>query len=109
MNLKHYILDAEHHVVEIEDLMTWAHWFEVTSNRIVAWTQITQDVTVSTIFLALDHRWFGKGPPILFETLVFGGPCDGEMRRYVSWDDAETGHKAMVRTVRAAMKQRVKR
>lgn len=59
-------------------------------------TQITPEVTVSTVFLGLDHGW-GKGPPILFETMIFGGPLDDYQVRYSSWDDAETGHKVAVR------------
>lgn len=53
------------------------------------------EVTVSTVFLGLDHRMFGEGPPILFETLVFGGPNDGRMERYCTWEEAERGHKVM--------------
>ena len=29
------------------------------------------DVHVSTVFLPIDHGW-GEGPPVLFETMVFG-------------------------------------
>lgn len=105
--IKHYVLDSENHAVEV-DLLTWAMWWENPDNRIVAYTQITSQCDVSTIFLGLDHRHgFGKGPPILFETLVFGGPLDGEGRRYASHDDAETGHKMIVAKVREAMGQKV--
>ena len=107
--LKHYILDADHHLVEV-DLLTWARWFEVASNRIVEWTQVTSEITVSTVFLGLDHRYTGKGPPVCFETMVFapdhiqlkGGDLfwTNWMRRYSSWDDAIAGHAAAVRKVR---------
>ena len=50
------------------------------------------------VFLGLDHS-FGSGPPLLFETMVFGGPLDEEMDRYTTWDEAEAGHKAMVKRV----------
>ena len=46
----------------------------------------------------------GEGPPILFETLVFGGPLDGEMDRYSSWDDAQVGHEMMVKRARARIR-----
>jgi len=102
----YYILDPERRVVPA-NLMTWARWFE-NANRRVDWTQVTSEVTVSTVFLGIDHRWSGKGPPILFETMIFGGPLDQYQWRYSSWDDAEAGHKAAVRKARAALKQKAK-
>ena len=35
---------------------------------------------VSTIWLGLDHQW-GEGPPLIFETMVFGGPYDEHVAR----------------------------
>jgi hypothetical protein len=102
---RHYILDADNHAVEV-NFLTWAIWFEDADRR-VGYTQITSHVEVSTIFLGLDHRHLGDGPPILFETMVFGGPLDGDGGRYSSYDDAEVGHRMMVAKVRAAMGQRV--
>lgn len=58
---------------------------------------------VSTVFLGLDHNFGGDGPPILFETMVFGGPLTDEMERYVTWDEAAAGHKAMCERVRTAL------
>jgi hypothetical protein len=60
------------------------------------------DARVSTVFLEIDHRFVDEGPPILFETLVFGGPMDGEMERYATWEEAEQGHADMVFRVTAA-------
>ena len=48
-------------------------------------------VQVSTVWLGLDHR-FGEGPPIIFETMVFGGVDDGEMERYCTEAEARAGH-----------------
>lgn len=63
------------------------------------------DAEVSTVFLFLDHRssYFDDPdtPPVLWETLVFGGPLSDECDRYTSWDDAKAGHDAMVERVRA--------
>lgn len=39
--------------------------------------------------------------PLLFETMVFGGPFDQEMARYSTWDEAEAGHKKMVKRIKA--------
>jgi hypothetical protein len=105
-NLKHYVLDAEHHVVEV-DVMTWAMWFETIGNRTIGYTEVTSEIHVSTVFLGIDHRHWGDGPPILFETLIFGGPLNGQGMRYASYDDAETGHKTFVRKAREAIGQKV--
>jgi len=51
---------------------------------------------VSTVFIGLDHRFFGDGPPLLFESMVFGGPLDGEQFRYPTWDAAAAGHALLV-------------
>jgi hypothetical protein len=52
---------------------------------------------VLTVFLGLDHRFYGKGPPLVFETMAF---VTGSRRLaaagYASWEDAELGHEAMV-------------
>jgi len=88
-----YILEG-HEAIECNDLMKWSAWFE-TADRHVAKTKITDEISVSTVFLALDHS-FGGGPPMLFETMVFGGPLDGQMERYRTWEFAELGHKIWV-------------
>lgn len=94
-------------------------WFE-TANRDVALTD-TQMHAVSTIFLGIDHNHRMRGPPILFETMVFER-ASGErlldpkrkelsqriidfteslniMRRYATWNDAEEGHRRIVAEV----------
>lgn len=58
---------------------------------------------ISTVFLAIDHNFSDEGPPLLFETLVFGGDRDGEMYRYATWEEAETGHKQLVDSIQQEM------
>jgi hypothetical protein len=104
--IKFWILDSDNRPIEVANAIEWSRWFE-DANRHVGYTQITSDITVSTAFLGVDHRYHGEGPPILFETLIFGGPLDGQCSRYVSWDDAEVGHRMLVAKVRAAIGQRI--
>lgn len=59
------------------------------------------DATVSTVYLGLDHS-FGDGPPLIFETMVFGGPLHGECYRYATAEEARGGHTATVAEVIAA-------
>lgn len=83
-----WILDGKT-PVPCNDLMEWAKSME-SANRIVA-KDTVGDVRVSTVFLGLDHS-FGGPSPLLFETMIFGGPHDGYQERYTFWDDAEAGH-----------------
>lgn len=53
------------------------------------------DVRISTVFLGLDQH-LGDGPPVLFETMIFGGDYDQYQWRYHTWDEAIAGHKAAV-------------
>lgn len=85
-----------HEPVPTSSVEEWGAFFEDIENRRVANDLIDQPgldpVEVSTVFLGLDHRWDGEGPPILFESMVFGGPLDGETYRYCTWDEAIAGH-----------------
>lgn len=83
------------------DADTWARSVGDLGKRRVALDQITDRCNVSTVFLGLDHN-FGGGDPVLFETLVFGGPLDGEMERHQTYDEAERGHAEMVAKARVA-------
>ena len=63
-----------------------------------------EEFEVSTVFLGLDHNWSAEGPPIVFETLVFGGPLHDEMKRYATLDEAEIGHLEMCRRCDEALR-----
>src|SRR5882724_8255427 len=86
-----YILDG--HTPVKCDLVTWAEQFESVDDRRVAYDELSAEVNVSTVFLGLDHRFGRDGPPILFETMIFGGPHDEYQERYSTWDEAVAGHK----------------
>lgn len=98
--MSNYILEG-HTPVVCEDIIKWSKWFEQTfkesvSKRILAQTSFHNGVKISTIFLAMDHNWSG-GPPILFETMIFGGHRDMYQVRYHTWDEAMEGHLEAVR------------
>lgn len=97
MNSGRYILDG-HKAVPCDNLMEWAMEFE-KMDRTVARTDFPR-CHVSTVFLSLDHNFTRNGPPLLFETMVFGGKFDGDCERYSTWEEAERGHKAMCEKVR---------
>ena len=74
----------------VEDVLVWAGWFEEADRQVVR-TEISPDCSVSTVFLGLDHQ-YGDGPPLIFETMIFGGPHDQYQERYATRADAERGH-----------------
>jgi hypothetical protein len=96
-----YILNDAGLPVPCPDLLEWGRWFENTGKRVLARTRVDDQTEVSTVFLGLDHNW-GDGRPILWETLVFGGPLDGEMYRYETRLQAQRGHDEMVEKCKAA-------
>lgn len=85
--------------VEPVDMLTWARYYE-TASRQVALDKLGERGDVSTVFLGSDHRFWGEGPPLIYETLVFGGPLDGEMERYCTREEAAEGHRRMVDRVK---------
>lgn len=93
MSHYYYILNEQGDPVPCDSSMEWALWFEY-SNRQVALDE-RGDVRVSTVFLGLDHS-FNHGPPLLFETMVFGGPEDEAQERYTTRAEALVGHAAWV-------------
>lgn len=90
-----YRLDRDKNVVGPIPLLEGARIIEDT-DRVVARTKVYEGCEVSTVFLSLDHRFDKQGPPIVFETLVFGGPFDQDGERYCTWQEAVAGHARYV-------------
>jgi hypothetical protein len=95
--------------VKLETLKAWME--EMTRrDRIAAETGVDPwrvdeteigAVRISTVFLGLDHNYTRRGPPILFETMIFGGRLDHFQNRCATWAEAEAMHAEAVRLVRA--------
>lgn len=84
-----------------DDILAWGAAFNSPDRR-VAETEVSPEVRVSTVFLGLDHSFSSDGPPILFETMIFGGALDGYQRRSATWGEAETEHAIAVAEVEAS-------
>jgi len=105
----YYILNG--HVAVPASIDQWASWFE-SADRSVKKSRATVKlegnplgfVEISTVFLGIN-RQFGDGPPLLFETMVFGGPLDGQTDRCSTWEAAEKMHEAMCERVKLAAKE----
>ena len=90
------------------DLWTWGQALGKRSFEHDPWrvAHTTFDkVRVSTVFLGLDHNMREGGDPILFESMIFGGPLDQEQQRYSSYAEAERGHQELVTKARIAAAQ----
>ena len=79
-------------------LEQWSQLFEFTKYRVIASDNVN-NLWVSTVWLGLDHRHFGDGPPLIFETMIFNTDDFNdvvEMDRYSTLEEAVKGHAAMV-------------
>jgi hypothetical protein len=84
-------------------LWEWAAIMESGQDRHVA-DDMVGLVRVSTVWLGLNHNW-GEGPPLIFETMVFGGVHDEDQWRYPTEAAALAGHDQVVTMVREAEEQ----
>ena len=74
--------------VPVDDPVDWAMWRAANPDAgRVAWTE-HGSITISTVFLGVDHSFAMHGPPVLYETMIFGEPFDRRMYRYCTWDEA---------------------
>lgn len=93
--VEHYILE-DGEPVAVLDVLEWARWIEAhPDQRFVGKTPLPGGGRVSTVFLGLNHQ-FGDGPPILWESMVFGAD-DEVQERYETKAEAEAGHIRLVR------------
>ena len=80
-------------------LMEWARLFEDGNYKRIALTELPNNVRVSTVWLGLDHSFDGD-KLLIFETMVFGGKHDGDQDRYTTLEEAQKGHKDMVKRIK---------
>jgi hypothetical protein len=90
--LAFYILDGRGKPVPEPDLGRWEEWFRCSQNRVLKQDVLSGGVRVSTVFLGFDYNLSGNGPPLLWETMIFGGGDDRACQRYGSRKDALAGH-----------------
>ena len=86
-----YILSPEGEPIPCHDLMAWGTFMQ-NAERHVGDDHVGE-IHVSTVFLGLDHSFGSKNaPPVLWETMIFGGEHDQYQERYTSRDAALKGH-----------------
>jgi hypothetical protein len=80
------------------ELREWSAKFEDKEYKRVALDAVGE-ASVSTVWLGLNHQW-GDGPPLIFETMVFGGKHDEDQWRWSTEADALAGHERIVAALR---------
>lgn len=58
------------------------------------------NILISTIFLSVNCQWKQGEPPLVFETMVFGGKFDEHQTRYSTYEQAVAGHQAIVEIIK---------
>ena len=80
------------------EMMAWAKAFE--KDNAVAKTKVGE-VSISTVWLGLDHGSWDDGPPLIFETMIFGDEYYRDYQeRYSTEEEALAGHEKAVALVR---------
>lgn len=98
----HYVLDDSDQPVPEPDVVAWSRWMDESGKRIVGRDEVGEGVA-STVYLGFDrHIFFARGKRYLWETMVFGGPLDGEGEQYASLVEARQGHGEWVARMMAA-------
>ena len=103
--LRNYILDGREIIPA--PFTEWAQWFERSPHARIVKQDRVRGLFVSTVFLGIDHRFGGDGPPLLFETMIFDERDEGMARqgrdlaqwRWSTYPEAELGHAFAVRLV----------
>ncbi len=90
-------------------LFEWAEFVE-TNGRHIKKTQFPS-VWISTVFLGIDHRlnFYLKEeeePPILFESMIFGGQYNDYQSRYATYQEAEEGHEELCEMVEKGIQEK---
>lgn len=84
--------------VPATNVLTWAKWFDESLDQRRLRMTTVGDSEVSTVFIGINNS-FCLGPPLLWETMVFGGPLDGEQVRHATREQALVGHDEMAARV----------
>ena len=110
---RYYVLEGTEPVA-CNDLLTWGRAFEKLNRRVKR--TVIGEISVSTVFLGLDHGFGDKGSPILFETMIFDNrklkkaaqshSLDQEMDRACTWGDSVKMHDCFVKSILSAVNKR---
>lgn len=106
MSMYYILVGGKEKPVRVE---YWAKWFrEHLRDRTVERVNLVVDeenVEVSTVFLGINHNFSLDGPPLIYETMIFGGKHDRMQWRYSTLKEAQEGHNAAMKYVSPIMER----
>jgi hypothetical protein len=87
------------------DMVAFSERLMDVAYKHVAMTALEGDemIEVSTVWVGIDHNFGDEGPPLIFETMVFGGPLDQQQWRWPNEEAALAGHEQVVELCRDAV------
>ena len=91
-----YVLDGSGQPVKERNFKKAMKWHSQPENYVIWRNEIAEGIRVLTEFLMIDHRFVGEGPPLLWETMTWGGVHGGTCERYESREEAEEAHARAV-------------
>lgn len=77
-------------------VLEWAPLFVDMEYRRIAKTTLPDGTWISTVWLGLNLDFLGRGPPLIFESMVFGKGDEEDQQRYSTLEEAEAGHEQLV-------------
>ena len=91
-------MNSEYYKLKGKDAVpcTW----EECRLKLIFRTVIDSEHQVRTRFIG-ENQSLNDGPPEIFDTWVYGGALDRNVRRYSTWAEAERGHNRMCESVQA--------
>ena len=93
---KNMFFDKEGNPCSVE---FWNEHFQDFEYKRIAKDEYGTVGIVSTVWLGMNHAW-GDGPPLIFETMVFGVPkWEDYQDRYSTLAEAQEGHKRVVAAI----------
>jgi hypothetical protein len=95
----YYIEDEDGNAIKADNMHEWSIYFK-SDKRVVKKTLWKEKcITVSSVFLGIDHSCGDDNGPILYETMVFGGCMDDECYRYKTRQETLEAHDKIVRSI----------
>lgn len=101
-----YILNEKGEPERCSDVFKIEAFMGDINKRRVGYEKLTSKISVSTVFLCLDHNYLGEGDPVLWETMIFGGEHDGYQKRATSKKEALEHHNEAVDLAKSGLKIR---
>lgn len=97
---KYYLIDKNGKITTTTDVERWSKEFFESNDRFLKRTELENGITISTCFAGINLNFTDDGPPLLFETMIFGGEDDCTGYRFERHECAINYHDKLVKKYR---------